>query len=211
MGQFLVQNGAVPEICNTHQFISFRRIPLDGFSKKEQKKWGSKTLFHGEVSYYWMNLTVKGNYYNSVFLLPEFLPPPFRSCLIAVWELKGFALSSSSSPSVNFNPQTKLSLLLFDQVILLGRHSLVIVKTVCWVFLSCQCYGSLCKLICSSQCLSVVKQCAWFFRFLLWPWFTLQIYIISLCGSCVSKIFWLRQKMGSYVDFVCNLEGGELG
>ena len=40
-----------------------------------------------------------------------------------------------------------------------------------------------------------------FFRILLWPWFTLQIYIISLCGSCVSKIFWLRQKMGSYVGF----------
>ena len=82
----------------------------------------------------------------------------------------GVALSSSSSSSsVNFSPQNKLSLLFVDQVILLGRHSLVIVKTVCWVFLSCQCYGSLCKLICSSQCLSVVKQCAWFFRFLLWP------------------------------------------
>ena len=70
----------------------------------------------------------------------------------------GVALSSSSSSSsVNFSPQNKLSLLFVDQVILLGRHSLVIVKTVCWVFLSCQCYGSLCKLICFSQCLSFVK------------------------------------------------------
>ena len=100
-----------------------------------------------------------------------------------------------------FQPSDQAFPAFFDQVILLGRHPLVIIKTVCWVFLSCQCYGSLCKLICSSQCLSFVKQYAWFFRFLLWPWFTLQIYIISLCGSCVSKIFWLRQKMGSYVGF----------
>ena len=39
----------------------------------------------------------------------------------------GVALSSSSSSS----SQNKLSLLFVDQVILLGRHSLVIVKTVC--------------------------------------------------------------------------------
>ena len=68
-----------------------------------------------------------------------------------------------------FQPSDQAFPAFFDQVILLGRHPLVIVKTVCWVFLSCQCYDSLCKLISSSQCLSVVKQCAWFFRILLWP------------------------------------------
>ena len=68
-----------------------------------------------------------------------------------------------------FQPSDQTFPAFFDQVILLGIHFRVIVKTVCWVFLSCQCYGSLCKLKCSSQYLSVVKQCAWFFRFLLWP------------------------------------------
>ena len=68
-----------------------------------------------------------------------------------------------------FQPSDQAFPAFFDQVILLGSHPLVIIKTVCWVFLSCQCYGSLCKLICSSQCLSFVKQCACFFRFLLWP------------------------------------------
>ena len=72
------------------------------------------------------------------FFCCQCLPPPFHSCLIAVWELKGFALSSSSSSSVNFNPQTKLSLLFLIKWFFLEGTPLSLFK----LFAGCFCLAN---------------------------------------------------------------------